>query len=96
MAHTPWRITPTQVITIYEDNATQHGTIIDARLAMTFGKEALRPRHLRVGQPEKVAYRSVSLQGLNHAASARSMGPDPSILAALRATSFVFGLAHVA
>ncbi|WP_294982849.1 hypothetical protein, partial [Tabrizicola sp.] len=48
-------------------------------LAMALGKEGLQPRHLRFGQPEKVAHRSVSSQSLNHAESGRSMGPDPSV-----------------
>lgn len=38
--------------------------IIDARPAMTLGKERLEPRHLRVVQPEKVAHSSVSLRRL--------------------------------
>ena len=47
------RITPSKAIAIDEDNATQNFAIIDARLAMAFGKERLQPRHLRVCQPEK-------------------------------------------
>ena len=35
---------------------------------------------LRVRQPKKVAHLSVSLRSLNHATSARSMGPDPRCL----------------
>ena len=73
------RITPPQAIAIDEDNATQNATIIDARLTMALGKEGLQPRQLRVGQPEKVAKRPVTLRRLNHAARARSMGPDPKL-----------------
>jgi hypothetical protein len=64
-----WRIAPPQAIAIDEDYPAQHTPVIDARLAMALGEEGLKPRHLRVGQPEKVAHRSVSLRSLNHAAS---------------------------
>jgi hypothetical protein len=63
------RIAPTQAIAIDEDYPAQHTTVIDERLAMALGEEGLKPRHLRIGQPEKVAHRSVSLRSLNHAAS---------------------------
>lgn len=45
---------------------------------MALGEEGLEPTHLRIGQPEKVAHRSVSLHSLNHADGAGSMGPDPT------------------
>lgn len=34
--------------------------------------------HLRARRPEKVVHWSVALRSLNHAASARPMGPDQS------------------
>jgi hypothetical protein len=71
------RIAPPQTIATDEDNATQNATIIDARPTMALGKEGLQPRHLRIGQPEKVAQRSGSLRRLDHAKQGRSMGPDP-------------------
>jgi hypothetical protein len=72
------RITPTQAITIDEENYTQNSTIIDAWPAKAFGKERPQPRHLRVSQPERIAHRSVSLWRLNHAKKARSMDADPN------------------
>ena len=71
----PGRIAPPQAIAIDEDYPAQYTPVIDARLAMALGEEGLKPRHLRVGQPEKVAHRSVSLRSLNHAAS------DPKVAA---------------
>ena len=44
---------------------------------MELWKERFKMRHLHVGQPEQIAHRSVCLRSLNHAAAARSMGPDP-------------------
>ncbi len=44
-------------IAIDEDYA-EDATIINARLAMALRKEGFQPLHLRLGQPEKVAYRS--------------------------------------
>jgi hypothetical protein len=57
-----WRIAPPQAIAIDEDYPAQHTPVIDTRLAMALGEEGLEPSHLRVGQPEKVAHRSVSLR----------------------------------
>ena len=82
---------PTQVIkrmygktiVIDEDNAAQHPSIIDARLTVALWEERLQSRHLRVGQPKKIAHRSVSLRRLNHAASGCSMGPDPNLISDL-------------
>ena len=71
------RIAPAQAIAIGEDYAAQYSPIVDAGLAMALGKQGLQPRHLHVGQPEKVAHRPVSLRRLSHAASARSTGPVP-------------------
>jgi hypothetical protein len=62
-----------------EDNAVLHATVIDMRLAMALWMERFQTHHLRVRQPEKVAKWSVFLQRLNPAASATSMGPDPSL-----------------
>jgi hypothetical protein len=67
-----------QAIAIVEDYPARSPPIINARLAMVFGKEGLKPHHLRISQPEKLAHGSVSSRRLNHAAAARSMGPDPS------------------
>jgi hypothetical protein len=72
-----WRIAPPQAIAVDEDYSAQHPPVIVARLAMALGEEGLEPSHLRVGQPEKIAHRLVSLRSLNHAERARSMGPDP-------------------
>lgn len=47
---------------------------------MALGEKRLRARHLHVRKPEKVAYRSVSLQRLNHARGSTSMGPEHSRL----------------
>ena len=59
----------------------KNATIIDVRLAMAFGKERLKPRHLRVTQPEQIAHlHPRQFGGVNHeatAASSQSMGPDP-------------------
>ena len=52
----PGRVTPAQAIAIDEDYAAQDAAIIDTRLAMALGKERLKPRHLRVTQPEKIAH----------------------------------------
>ena len=52
----PGSVTPPQAIAVDEDYAAQNATIIDARLAMALGKERLKPRHLRVSQPEKIAH----------------------------------------
>ena len=67
-----------QHIAIDEDYAAQHTPVINARLTVALGKEGLQTGHLRVAQPEKVAHNPVSMQSLNQAASARSMGPDPT------------------
>jgi hypothetical protein len=50
-----WGIAPSQAIVIDGNNAAQHTPIIDARLAVALGDEGLKPRHLRVRQPEKIA-----------------------------------------
>ena len=72
-------IAPPQPIAIDEDYSAQHPPVIYARLTVALGKEGLESRHLRLGQPEKVAHRSISLRRLNHAASRQSMGPDPTL-----------------
>ncbi len=72
-------IAPPQTIAIDEDYATQDATIIDPRLAMALGEEWLKTSHLRFREPEKVAHRSVSSRSLNHAETARSMGPEPRV-----------------
>jgi hypothetical protein len=71
------RSAPPQAIAIVEEYPAQNPPINNARLAMAFGKEGLKPHHLRFGQPEKVAHGSVSSRRLNHAAGARTMRPDP-------------------
>ena len=45
---------PKELAGMLEPNATQNATIIDARLTMALGNEGLQPRHLRVGQPERL------------------------------------------
>ena len=45
---------------------------------MGLGKEGLQPRHLRVGQPEKIAHDTARFGTVNHVAKQKSMGPDPS------------------
>ena len=72
----PWRIAPPQTIAVDKDYPAQNTPVIDARIAMALRKEGLKPRHLCVGQPEKVAHRSVSSQSLNHAYDAGSMGSE--------------------
>lgn len=47
------RTTPPQPVAIEEYNAAKHTPIIDARLAVALGKEALQTSHLRVAQPKK-------------------------------------------
>ena len=80
------RVGPPQAIAIDEDYAAQNSPIIDPRPAVARGKEGLQPRHLLVGQPEKVAHRHPrKLGSLNHAGrtdSSRLMGPDPRLSAA--------------
>ena len=49
-------ITPAQPIAVYEDNATQNTPIIDAWFAMGLREIGLKPRHLRVRQPEKIRH----------------------------------------
>ena len=44
----------------------KNATIIDVRLAMAFGKERLKPRHLRVTLPEQIAHQGGLLALLNH------------------------------
>ncbi len=44
---------------------------------MALGGEGFKPSHLRVNQPVKVAYGSISLRSLNHATSQKSMGLEP-------------------
>jgi hypothetical protein len=55
----PWR-PPPQRIAIDENNAAQHATIIHSWSAMAYGKERLKPSHLLVRQPEKIAHHSGS------------------------------------
>lgn len=52
----PWRIPLSQAIAIDEDNPAQDTPIIDARLAMGLRKIGLKPRHLRVAQPEEIRH----------------------------------------
>ena len=74
----PGRIPPPQAIAIDEYNAAQHAAIIDPRLTMASGKEWLKPSHLLVRQPEKIAHHSGSSRSLNQIPPIKSMGPDPS------------------
>ncbi len=49
-------VAPSQPIAINEDNATQHTSIINARLAVGLREEGLKTRHLRIRQPEKIRH----------------------------------------
>jgi len=58
----PVTIPPPQPIAINENNAAQHATIIHTWSAMASGKERLKPSHLLVRQPEKIAHHSGSFR----------------------------------
>ena len=77
------RITLPQAITINEDKATQNPSVINTRLAVALRKEGFQTRHLPAGQSEKVAHRLVSSRRLNHAATLRSLDPDPRRIASI-------------
>jgi hypothetical protein len=46
---------------------------------MTPGKERLKPSHLLIRQPKKIAHNQGSSQSLNQITPSRSMGPDPNM-----------------
>ena len=71
------RISPPQAIAIDEYYPTQYSSVIDARLTMAIGKEGLKPRHLRVRQPDRIAHEPASLRRLTHATGPKLMSPDP-------------------
>ena len=52
----PRRVTPSQPVLIYNDNAAQHLRVFVPRLAMALREEGLRPFDLIVGKSEKIAY----------------------------------------
>lgn len=56
-------IAPAQAIAIDKDYGAQHPSDIGARLAMDYREEGLKPRNLRVCQPEKVAHRPSACGG---------------------------------
>lgn len=55
----------------------QYGTVINPGSTMALGKKRLKPNHLLVRQPKKIAHHSGSSQSLNQIAPIRSMSPDP-------------------
>jgi hypothetical protein len=73
----PGRIPLPQPIAIDEDNAAKDAVIIDPRSTMTPRKERLKPSHLLIRQPKKIAHNQGSSRSLNQITPSRSMGPDP-------------------
>ena len=54
----PGRVAPPQAIAIDEYYADQNAPVVDAGLAMAFGKERPQPLHLRICQPKNITRRS--------------------------------------
>ncbi len=54
---------PVQAIADDEDNPAENAPVINAWLAMGLREKGGKARHLRVGQPEKVAYVTAPFPG---------------------------------
>ncbi|OUJ04460.1 hypothetical protein HK24_13700 [Gluconobacter sp. DsW_058] len=52
----PGRITPAHPITVHENDATQHTTVINTGSAVALGKERPQTLHLFVRQPKQIAH----------------------------------------